>query len=181
MVKQQNQKNSSKTVSELYTEAQRLAGEQDALIGGVNTNQHYQDMLASYVGAKLSQVEAIEDKLEFLADREKAKLQTLGKNAPGLLSKPSTRKAWHSAQANQQARLQQLTERLTAVREIKEGMGLHSSKIEELAIRKLRSENPELVSDWNYMKETERVREALLKDRKIGGKKLSVGLSHTLD
>jgi hypothetical protein len=50
--------------------------------------------------------------------------------------------------------------RLEAVREIKEGMGLHSPKVEELATRKMRAENPELASDWDAMREAAR-RQAL--------------------
>lgn len=35
-------------------------------------------------------------------------------------------------------------------------MGLHSPKIEELATRKMRAENPELASDWDAMQEAGR-------------------------
>nr|BAE19715.1 TraN [Sphingomonas sp. A1] len=61
----------------------------------------------------------------------------------------------------QQARLQSLHVRLEAVREIKEGMGLHSPKVEELATRKMRAENPELASDWDAMREAARRHQAL--------------------
>ena len=55
------------------------------------------------------------------------------------------------------------TPRLEAVREIKEGMGLHSPKIEELATRKMRAENPELASDWDAMREAARRHELLMR------------------
>ncbi len=58
--------------------------------------------------------------------------------------------------------------RLEAVREIKEGMGLHSPKIEELATRKMRAENPELASDWDAMQEAGRRHQLQL--RKQDGK-----------
>lgn len=168
----------TKTASELYAGAERAEAEQESLIGGANLDQLYQEALASYVESKISQVGAIEDRLESLVDRQRDSLQSLRVNAPGLLSMPSAKRAWQSAQVVQQARLQQLTGRLSAVREIKEDMGLHSSKIEELATRKLRIENPGLASDWDFMRETERVRQALLRERKPESKKLSVGLSH---
>lgn len=49
-----------------------------------------------------------------------------------------------------------LEARLELVREIKEGMGLHSPRIEELATRKLRQERPDLASAWDAHKEAER-------------------------
>ncbi len=59
--------------------------------------------------------------------------------------------------------MQTLHARLEAVREIKEGMGLHSPKIEELATRKMRAENPELASDWDAMREAARRHELLVR------------------
>lgn len=178
MTRHNNPKALSKSGSDLYSAAKIAEAEQESIIGGASVDQLYQEVLASYVEAKLNQVGVIEDKLEGLVDRQKASLQSLRVNAPGLLAMPSTRRAWQSAQARQQARLQQLTSRLGAVRDIKDEMGLHSSKIEELATRKLRAENPGLASDWDFMRETERVRQALLRERKPESKKLSVGLSH---
>ena len=55
--------------------------------------------------------------------------------------------------------------RLEAVREIKEGMGLHSPKIEELATRKMRAENPELASDWDAMREAGRRHQLQLREQ----------------
>ena len=59
--------------------------------------------------------------------------------------------------------MQTLHVRLEAVREIKEGMGLHSPKIEELATRKMRAENPELAADWDAMREAARRHQALMR------------------
>ena len=113
--------------------------------------------------AKHDQVERIEDRLEQLVDRQQARLQQLQSNAPGLLSLPGTRRAWQNQQVQQQARLQTLHVRLEAVREIKEGMGLHSPKIEELATRKMRAENPELAADWDAMRQAARRHELLMR------------------
>lgn len=172
-----SRKTLSKTGSDLHAKAKILEVEQEAVIGGASVDQLYQETLASYVETKLSQVGVIEDKLEALVDRQKARLQQLHSSTPGVLSMPSTRRAWQSAQSAQRARLQQLSGRLSEVRGIKDEMGLHSTKIEELATRKLRIENPDLASDWDFMRETERVRQALLRERKPQSKSLSVGLS----
>lgn len=172
----------SKTASELHAGAEALEVEQEAIIGGASIDQLYQEALVSYVEAKLAQVSVIEDKLELLVDKQTASLQQLRNSTPGILALPSTRKAWQNAQSSQRARLQQLTGRLNAVRDIKDEMGLHSPKIEELATRKLRIENPELASDWDFMRETERVRQATLRERerKVQSKSQSIsfGLSH---
>ena len=54
-------------------------------------------------------------------------------------------------------------DRLETVREIKEGMGLHSPQIAELATRKMRAGNPELASDWDAMREAARRHRAMAK------------------
>jgi hypothetical protein len=72
---------------------------------------------------------------------------------------------WQNQQMQQQARLQTLHVRLEAVREIKEGMGLHSPKVEELATRKMRAEKPELAADWDAMREAARRHQALMPRR----------------
>ena len=101
-----------------------------------------------FVQAKHDQVEYIEEQLENLIGRQKARLQQTQANAPGRFSLPSSRRVWLS--------LQTLHARLEAVREVKESMGLHSPKIEELATRKMRAERPELASDWDVMREAMR-------------------------
>ena len=99
----------------------------------VSQEHPYRQILALYVQAKFDQVVHIEDRLENLIDRQQARLQQLQASAPGRLSLPGTRRAWQNRQSQQQTRVQTLHNRLEAVREIKEGMGLHSQKIEELA------------------------------------------------
>jgi len=80
--------------------------------------------------------------------------------------------------------LQTLHARLEAVREIKEGMGLHSPKIEELATRKMRAENPELAADWKAMREAARRHELLMRkqeqERKQSQARGRPGRSQTL-
>ena len=145
----------------LLAAAEATEAEQQAALEAAPLDQTYQEALALYVQAKHDQVERIEDRLENLIDRQQARLQQTQANQPGLLSRPGTRRAWQAQQTQQQARLQTLHNRLDAVREIKAGMGLHSPKVEELATRKMRAENPELASDWDAMREAARRHQAL--------------------
>jgi hypothetical protein len=139
--------------------------EQQAMLGAAPVEQTYQAALASYVEAKHDQVERLEDRLETMIEQQEARLQQTQANTPGLLSRPSTKRAWQARQAQQQARLQTLHNRLDAVREIKEGMGVHAPRVEELATRKMRAENPELASDWDAMREAARRHELLMRQQ----------------
>jgi len=147
----------------LLAAAEATEAEQQAALEAAPLDQTYQEALALYVQAKHDQVERIEDRLENLIDRQQARLQQTQANQPGLLTRPGAKRAWQNQQMQQQARLQSLHVRLEAVREIKEGMGLHSPKVEELATRKMRAENPELASDWDAMREAARRHQALLR------------------
>lgn len=144
--------------------AQDVAREQQALLHAAPTEQAYQEALAVYVQAKYAQVARIEDRLESFIDRHQAKRQQTQANRPRLFSLPGTRRAWKNQGAQQQARLQTLHTRLEAVHKIKQGMGLHAPKLEELATRKLRAENPELAADWDALREA--VRRQQLRTRK---------------
>ncbi|MBV6831319.1 IncP plasmid survival protein KfrC family protein [Xanthomonas euvesicatoria] len=147
----------------LLAAAEAADTEQQAALEAAPLDQTYQEALALYVQAKHDQVERVEDRLENLIDRQQARLQQTQASQPGLLSRPGAKRAWQNQQMQQQARLQSLHVRLEAVREIKEGMGLHSPKVEELATRKMRAENPELASDWDAMREAARRHQALLR------------------
>ena len=145
----------------LLAAAEATEAEQQAALEAAPLDQTYQEALSLYVQAKHDQVERIEDRLENLIDRQQARLQQTQANQPGLLSRPGAKRAWQNQQMQQQARLQSLHVRLEAVREIKEGMGLHSPKVEELATRKMRAEKPELAADWDAMREAARRHQAL--------------------
>lgn len=58
------------------------------------------------------------------------------------------------------------------MREIKEGMGVHSPRIEELAAHKLRFQEPSLTSQWVDMQEAHRRHQALLRKMEQDKKKL---------
>jgi len=140
-----------------WAQQQTAEIEQTALLEVSTVQQTYAASLENYVQKKQLQVDNIENKLELLIDKQKAKLQTLVSNSPGFFSLPKVRQAWRTQQVNLRSRLQTLNTRLSNVREIKEGMGLHSPKIVELATRRLRMENPELASSWDSMKVAERL------------------------
>ncbi len=153
------------TGESLVSATEGLEVEQQAMIEGAPIEQGYQETLAMYVQAKHDQVESIEDRLENLINRQQARLQQTQSNRPSFLSMPGTRKVWQSSQTQQQGRLQVLHARLETVREIKDGMGLHSPRVEELATRKMRAENPNLAADWDSMKQAERQHQTLMKKR----------------
>ncbi len=139
------------------SQAETAETEQTALLEAATVQQTYAASLENYVQKKQLQVDNIENRLELLIDKQKAKLQTLASNSPGVFTLPKARQAWRTQQVNLRSRLQTLNTRLSNVREIKEGMGLHSPKIVELATRRLRIENPELASSWDSMREAERL------------------------
>ena len=149
----------------LLEEAQLAERDQQALLEASPIEATYQEELVVYVQEKHNQVEHLEDQLESLIERQQARLQQTQNNAPSLLSRPGTKSAWKGQQAQQQARLINLHNRLEMVREIKDGMGAHSPKIEELATRKMRSEHPGLAADWDEMREAGR-KHLLLKSQK---------------
>jgi len=173
---------------ELLEATRETEREQRATLEAASIEQTYQEALTSYVQAKHAQVERIEERLEQLVDRQQARLQQLQSRAPGLLSLPHTKTAWQQQQTQQQARLQVLHTRLEVVHEIKEGMGIHAPKIEELATRKMRTERPDLASDWDAMREAARRHQALTRKQEQEqkqtqeqrlGRSQSLGLSRT--
>ena len=151
--------------------------EQQALLETTTptSDQSYQEALTVYVQAKHDQVERIEDRLENIIDRQQSKLQQSQATQPGMFSMPATKRAWQSQQAKQQARLKSLHTRLETVREIANDMGVHAPRIEELATRKLRDQEPELATKWDETQVARRHHEARMRMREKETKKLSQG------
>lgn len=145
--------------------AQTAETEQQAMLGAAPVEQTYHAALASYVEAKHYQVKRLEGRLENMIEQQEARLQQTQARAPGLLSRPGAKRAWQAQQAQQQARLHTLHNRLEAVREIKDGMGIHGPRVEEMATRKMRAENPELASGWDAMREAARKHEVLMRQK----------------
>ncbi len=149
----------------LQQQAEDAHSEQQALLEAAPVEFQYTAALAAQVEAKHDQVERIEDRLEGVIEQQEAKLHQIEAKQPGILSLPSTRANWQSQVQQQQALLQRLHGRLEGVREIKDGMGLHGLRVEELATRKLRHAEPELAEGWDEMRAAQRAHEALMRKK----------------
>ena len=129
--------------------AQEMQAEQTALLEATPLESQYSASFAALVEEKRDQAERIEDKLENLIDLQVSRLQQTQTRQPGLFALPGVRAKWQQQVQQQQNTMQRLHGRLETVREIKEGMGVHNPRIDELAIRKLRAQEPELASEWD--------------------------------
>lgn len=162
----QGQLNNSQTVLAAQADAlvervQEALAEQTALLEATPLGPQFSAVFAALVEAKHDQVERIEERLEILIEMQASRLQQTQSSQPGLLAMPSTRTKWQQQLQQQQGTMLRLHGRLETVREIKEGMGIHGPRIEELATRKLRAQMPELANDWDDMLEIQRQQQAL--------------------
>ena len=156
----------------LLDEAREADSEQSSLIDTSPLDYQYNAALAAQVDAKHDQTERIEDRLENLIEMQASRLQQVQAQQPGFWALPGTRQMWQQQMQQQQNTMQKLRGRLEVVREIKEGMGVHSPRIEELAAHKLRFQEPGLTSQWVDMQEAHRRHQALLRKMEQDKKKL---------
>ena len=174
---------------------QRAKDMQDEQVGAIEASSlesRYSAALSVQIEAKLDQAESIEDRLEHLIEQQASRLQQTQVRQPGLISLPGSRAKWNDSIQQQQASMLRLQGRLEMVREIKDGMGLHGPRIEQLAARKLRDKEPELADAWDELREAQRLhqlhqrriaqdkKQALEKDQRLtqgGGQ--SLGLAQT--
>ncbi len=169
----------------LLERARELQTEQAGLPEFNPAEASYSGALAVQIEAKHDQAERIEDKLETLIEQQASKLQQSRSQQPGLIALPGTRARWQQQLQQQQSTMQRLQGRLEAVREIKDGMGVHGPRIEELATRKLRHADPALAAEWDELQEAQRLN--LAHQRRLQKEKeqreqqrTGAGLSHTL-
>lgn len=155
----------------LLARAQEAQTEQTAFLEATALEAQYSAAFSAQVEAKHDQAERIEDKLENLIEIQASRLQQAQSSQPGILALPGTRARWQQQMQQQQGTLQRLQGRLEAVREIKDGMGVYGSRIEELATRKLRAQEPELATNWDDMQEAQRQHQALLRKQEQEKKK----------
>jgi hypothetical protein len=156
-------------------EAQVLAlgAEQTALLENASIQARYDRALGECVEQKTEQAEALEQRLEGLIERQQARLQQSQVARPGWLAMPSSRAAWQQQAERCQARLCELQGRLERVQDLHHGMGLYTPRLEELAERRLRAEQPELAEQWSLQRQAER---ALTESqRRSMGSQLGVG------
>jgi hypothetical protein len=154
----------------LLDEAREADSGQSSLIDSAPVESQYTAALAAQVDAKHDQTERIEDRLENLIELQSTRLQQVQVQQPGLLALPGTRQLWQQKLQQQQNTLQKLRGRLEAVREIKEGMGLHCPRIEELAAHKLHFKEPGMAADWVNRQEAQRRHQAMLRQQETGQK-----------
>lgn len=123
------------------------------------TEQDYRDAVAAALTDKEAQAESLENRLESLIERQESVLQQLTGKQPGLLSMPGQRQKWQNQVQQQQALVSRLHSRLDTVKELHEGMGLHGSRLEEMATEKVRRQQPELADSWDELREARRAHE----------------------
>ena len=169
----------------LLEQAQALQAEQASLPEASLIATAYSAALTVQVEAKHDQAARLEDKLENLIEQQSSTLQQCRSQQPGLIALPGTRSRWQQQLTQQQSTLQRLQDRLETVREIKEGMGPHGPRMEELATRKLRRQEPALASEWDELQQAQRLNQA--HQRKLNQEKEQrerqmngTGLSHVL-
>ena len=117
------------------------------------------ELRAPYAQQKHDQAMRIEKKLESRISQAQRALKQGDEHRPGVFSLPSTRRAWEATQANRKERIHQLKKRQNTVREIRTGMGASAPRIEELANRRMRAENPKMAARQNAMTRAFRVKQ----------------------
>lgn len=156
---------SERQAEALVNQVRTTETEQAALLETAEVKMQYTATLAAQVQAKHDQVDRIEDRLEGLIEGTEARLQQTQAQQPGFLARPGSRAQWQQQVQRQQVAIQRLHDRLENVREIRDGMGLHSPRIEELAMRKLRAQEPELAAEWDSLRDAQRRHQALLRKK----------------
>jgi len=111
--------------------------------------QQYSDQLGVYVQEKAEQIDRLQSSLAAVLTSEQAQLQAIQQRAPGWTAGKKAHAQWEQQVARRKTRIAQLALRLDRVGEIEEAASVYAErKIEELAERKLRFDNPELVQEW---------------------------------
>lgn len=164
----------------LLERANAEQAEQAALLDTPSVETQYATALAAQIESKHDQVERIEDRLENLIEQQSSRLQQARSQQPGLIALPSTKAKWQQQLQQQQSTMQRLQGRLEMVREIKDGMGAHGPRIEEMAVKKLRHEEPGLASEWDEQQAAIRRHQALQRKKEMEQRQQSVGLGKAL-
>lgn len=168
----------------LANEADAIENDQQSLLESSSLELQYESLLKDYVIQKHDQVERIEEKLGQLLQKQQFQMQKILMAKPSALSLPKTKRLWQGQVAQQRSSIARIEGRLTNVKDIKSSMGLHEPRIEELASRKLRLNEPELFKEYELSKVLERTaanvarrKEDEKKRSKKASKKAKVSLS----
>lgn len=170
----------TRTSQQAITTSFDAEAQADGLLDTPSIESQYATALAAQVESKHDQVERIEDRLESLIEQQSSRLQQSRSQQPGLIALPSTRTKWQQQVQQQQSTMQRLQGRLETVREIKDGMGAHGPRIEEMATRRLRHLEPGLASDWDEQQEEQRRAVVLQRKKEIEQRQQSATLGKTL-
>ena len=171
----------------LVEQAREVQAEQASLVDRSSVENKYSEALAAQIERKHEQAERIEDRLERLIDQQSARLQQARSEQPGAIALPGTRAKWQKQLMLQESAMQRLQGRLELVREIKDGMAMRGPRIQDMAARKLRLQEPGLASEWEELQEERRRRRILqrMKEQEQRPQQIQLagtvpGLSHTL-
>ena len=119
--------------------------------------QEYNDRFGVYVQEKAEQINRLESDLAEAIASEQRELEVIQQTRPGWSASKQARTQWRQRIAQHQARIAQLTVRLERVGKIKEAAGIYAeTKVQELAERKLRFDNPKLAEEWDKIQRRER-------------------------
>lgn len=157
--------NSEVQINALFEQVVELQAEQVAIID-TQLESRYSAALAEQIEDKYEQVEHIEERLDDLIELQASRLKQAQSNEPGLLALPGSRLKWQQQMQRLQGAMQRLNSRVEVVREIKDGMGIHAPRIEEMAHRKLQHKEPDLVGQWEDMQAEQR-RQQIMSRKKI--------------
>ena len=124
-------------------DAQEVERQQNFLI-----ENQYTDSLSSIINEKNEQVKRLETKLSKLITETNSQIGRLQSTKPGMFSLPGKKKEWDNKINQQKHIVTVATQRLELVHEIRDDMGLHSSKIEDMAKKKLYFRDPHLVKKY---------------------------------
>ncbi|MDG6882835.1 Protein involved in cell division [Phocoenobacter uteri] len=145
-------KNLDETQKTVY-EAMEAERQQNYLI-----ENQYTDSLTSVINEKNEQVKRLETKLSKLVSEATSQVNRLQSNKPSFFSMPSRKNKWNNIINAQKHIINVATRRLEAVHEIRDDMGLHSSKIENMAKKKLHFRDPCLVNKYKDIMEINRIK-----------------------
>lgn len=118
----------------------------------------YTDSLSSIINEKNEQVKRLEAKLSKLITDTNSQIGRLQSNKPGIFSLPGKKKEWANKISQQKHIVAIAIQRLELVHEIRDDMGLHSSKIEDMAKKKLYYRDPHLVKKYRGVVQNENER-----------------------